>query len=77
MVTLKNIKRLDNIICADCYIENDETISFTIYVDAKLKKIIKFSLDEMNTYVYMASKRLYRLFEENEDIPKQLIYTWY
>ena len=77
MVTLKNIKKLDNIICADCYIENDETISFTIYVDAKLKKIIKFSLDEMNTYVYMASKRLYRLFEENEDIPKQLIYTWY
>lgn len=77
MITLKNIKKINEIIYADCYIEDEKSVSFTLYVNAQKKEIIKFSLNEMNTYVYMAAKRLYKLFEDNEPIPQQLTYTWY
>lgn len=77
MITLKNIKVLNNIIYADCYIEDSNSIFFTICVDALKKEIVKYSLENMNTYVYMAAKRLYKLTENNEPIPTQITYTWY
>lgn len=77
MITLKNIKKTGEHICADCYVEDEKNVAFALCINIENREIVKLSPNKMNTYVHMAKKRLLKLIENNEDIPMQLTYTWY
>lgn len=54
MVLIKNIKKIGNIVTADCYIEGRENNHFYLEIDTMTMEIVKNTLDEMDTYVFHA-----------------------
>ena len=77
MVTMKNIRRIDNVISMDCYAEGKEEGHFYLELDETTCEIITNSLSEMNAYVFQAWQKIREYVQEGKELPDRTISMWY
>lgn len=77
MVKMKNIKRIDTIISADCYAEGKEEGHFCLELDGITCEIITNSLNEMNSYVFHARQKISEYVQEGKELPDRMMSMWY
>lgn len=77
MVTMKNIKQVQNLVYMDCYIEDSKEISFSLCVDPYKQVIVYNSLEKVNAYVSHAAYRIYKIVEAKEELPTEACSIWY
>ena len=76
MVFIKNIRRIDYKVAADCYIEGKETEHFYLEIDALTMEIITNTSGEMNAYVFHAMQKLKELVLSGNNLPATAMSMW-
>ena len=77
MVVMKNIETVDGNIRADCFVEDSETVDFTLFLDPRVKTILSNTRGCEDTYVAHAAYHLFKLCAESKEIPKETALVWY
>lgn len=78
MIKLEQIKRTDNIVYATVTTVEAHPQTFEIGVDLSEKRLIKNTLNKIDTNVGMAMAKLIKLSNEYGDkLPKKEVSAWY
>ena len=76
MIFIKNIREIDYIVAADCYIEGIETEHFYLEIDVLTMEIVANTLGEMNAYVFHAMQKLKELVLSGNNLPTTAMSMW-
>lgn len=76
MVTMKNIRIVENQILLDCYKEGKEERYFSLVVDSRTYEIVSCSLERPSIYARQAAAKIAELCGENTKLPVEAMSVW-
>ena len=76
MVTMRNIRKVGNVISMDCYAEGKEEGHFYLEIDAITFEIITNTFCVMNAYVFHSLQKVKKYVIAGEALPKCAISMW-
>lgn len=76
MVTMKNIRLVDNQIWMDCYKEGKEEGYFSLVVDSRTYEIVSCSLERPSIYARQAVAKIAELNNAGSGLPTEAKSVW-
>lgn len=76
MVTMRNIRRVGNVISMDCYAEGKEEGYFYLEINAITFEIITNTFGVMNAYIFQALQKVKEYVRAGETLPEYAISMW-
>ena len=76
MVTMKNIRMVDNQIWMDCYKEGKEEGYFSLVVDSRTYEIVSCSLERPSIYARQAATKIAELGSKSQRLPAEAKSVW-
>lgn len=76
MVTMKNIRIVENQIMMDCYKEGKEEGYFSLAVDSRTYEIVSCSLERPSIYARQAAAKIAELCGKDAELPAEAKTVW-
>lgn len=76
MVTMKNIRVVENQILMDCYKEGKEEGYFSLVIDSRTYEIVSCSLERPSIYARQAAWKIAELCGQSAELPAEAKVVW-